>query len=57
VSLLGVNYLLANILSLLAMTALRFVISDKLIWREPGSLKPAGRIDPMLTISSLVSKK
>lgn len=57
VSFLGVNYLFANILSLLAMTALRFVISDKLIWRESGSLKPAGRIDPMLTISSLVSKK
>lgn len=32
VSLLGVNYLIANLVSLIAMTALRYAISDNLIW-------------------------
>ena len=37
VSGLGLHYLLANFLTLVGMTAIRFAISDKLIWKTSGS--------------------
>jgi dolichol-phosphate mannosyltransferase len=45
-SLLGIHYLLSNVLSLLVLTVLRFAIADSLIWGKPdGKLKTVHSYD------------
>jgi hypothetical protein len=36
----GVHYLIANLVSLFAMTVLRYLVADHLIWNKGGTSRP-----------------